>query len=114
MAAVALLLLARPWPPEAMPEVPDAGAAPELQLEHGVMTDAAELGEEWAGLPVPATPRPDQETRCDADAAEVNINGGCYIATDKRPPCPSRQYEHGGKCWVAVGKRGRPATSIGQ
>jgi hypothetical protein len=114
-AGIALLVLARPAPPEVLLEAPDAGVALDgLAATPGVMTDGSGLGEEWAGIPIPAKPRPDQETKCDATAGEVSINGGCYLELSSKPPCPPRQYEHGGKCWVAVGKRSRPATSVGQ
>lgn len=49
---------------------------------------------------------------------EVEINGGCWMATDKAPPCPAPTggwmfYAHEGKCYVPVGHTARPATSGG-
>jgi hypothetical protein len=49
---------------------------------------------------------------------EVEINGGCWMATDKVPPCPEPKngwvsYAHEGKCYVPVGHTARPATSGG-
>jgi len=112
-AAVLLVLGSGIFAP--LPDVPDAGTpdAGLLAPEAGVMTDGS-TGEEWAGIPIPTAPAPGQKTQCSAKAAEVLINGGCYIQTAQVPPCPDLQYEHGGKCWAAVGKRTRPAQSLGE
>lgn len=53
-----------------------------------------------AGLDVPTRPFKGQKTKdCDADASEQLINGGCWVATDRRSPCGDKQYEHKGKCY---------------
>jgi hypothetical protein len=50
------------------------------------------------------------------EGVEVELNGGCWMATDKTPPCPAPKggwvfYAHEGKCWVPVAHTPRPATS---
>lgn len=52
------------------------------------------------------------------EGVEVELNGGCWMATDKKPPCPPPStgwqfYAHEGKCWVPVAHTPRPATSGG-
>lgn len=98
--------------PREAPEAPDAGV--ELALaepEEGGMTDAS-MGDEWASLPIPPKPGPNQETRCDPKRDEVSISGGCYLRLERKPPCAEGQYVHEGRCYVAVGKRERPATTL--
>lgn len=114
VAATVLLASLALWRPSPVPDSPDAGtplpgvlAAPESAVFY---SDAS--SEAWAGIPVPPKPAPNQETRCSQDNAEVSINGACYVATEHKPPCPGKQYEHGGKCWIAVGKREQPRQSI--
>jgi hypothetical protein len=111
LAAVLLASLAL-WAPSPVPDAPDAGTPLPEAPAAGVTTDGS--SEAWAGIPVPPKPGPGQETRCEPDNAEVSINGACYVETKASPPCPGKQYEHGGKCWVAVGKRERPAQSLGR
>lgn len=47
---------------------------------------------------------------------EEEISGGCWLATDKMPPCPLPRggwvfFAHEGKCWLPVAHaRGLPTT----
>ena len=41
---------------------------------------------------------------CETDRGEVEINKGCWIALDKRPPCYSNHAEYQGKCYMPVRK----------
>jgi hypothetical protein len=63
-------------------------------------------------LRVPEKPPEWQETRCEARRDEKSINGGCYVKAARPPPCAEGQFEHDQQCWVAVGKRTRPVTTI--
>lgn len=64
-------------------------------------------------LDLPPRPFPDQKTRnCDEDQAEVKINGGCWVGTDRAPPCGEKMYEHKGKCYRPVGKEKEPARAF--
>lgn len=112
LAAAACLLWALQVRP--VPDAPDAGTLAPPAPAAGVMTDASTEGDVWAGIPVPPQPGPGQETQCDPASAEVSINGACYVQTSSEPPCPGKQYEHGGKCWIAVGKRKPAGRAIGQ
>lgn len=61
-------------------------------------------------------PGPNQKRAgaCDADAAQVEINGGCWMKTDKPPPCPrGKLWEHEGKCWVPVAEA-KPVPTSGE
>jgi hypothetical protein len=48
---------------------------------------------------------------CDADAGEEAINGACYFAAKRVPPC-GRLVEHEGSCYRAIAKAPREPTSI--
>lgn len=59
-------------------------------------------------------PGPNQKRAedCDADQAQVPINGGCWVETKKPPPCPrGKLWEHEGKCWLPVAYAARVPTS---
>jgi hypothetical protein len=61
------------------------------------------------GLPPPG---PNQKTAedCNPDHFEVH-NGGCWLATEKKPPCPRGQWEHEKRCWFPVAHAARTPTS---
>ncbi|NVJ13120.1 hypothetical protein [Myxococcus sp. AM010] len=62
---------------------------------------------------MPPRPFEGQKTKkCDPDQAEVSINGGCWVATDRTAPCGDKMYEHKGKCYRPVGKPNEPLRSI--
>lgn len=51
---------------------------------------------------------------CDPDRAQVAIDGGCWVKTDKPPPCPKgKLWEHEGKCWFPVAY-GKPVPTSGE
>ncbi|NNB94330.1 hypothetical protein HI113_10475 [Corallococcus exiguus] len=55
-------------------------------------------------LDVPKKPFRGQKTKdCDADASEELINGGCWVATDRKAPCGDKQYQWRGKCYRPIG-----------
>jgi len=50
--------------------------------------------------------------KCDKRAAEVEVNGGCWIQTTTAPPCPDGvQWEHEGRCWRPVAPAARAPTT---
>jgi hypothetical protein len=62
------------------------------------------------------SPGPNQKRtgRCDTEAAEVEINGGCWIKTEKAPPCTmGKLWEHEGRCWRPVAEA-KPAPTTGE
>ncbi|HEX5747131.1 MAG TPA: hypothetical protein VFZ09_12885 [Archangium sp.] len=53
--------------------------------------------------PLPARPFSDQaKVPCFPKSGEVEINGGCWVALEKRPPCFENQAEYQGKCYMPV------------
>ena len=78
----------------------DAGAA--LPLTLGLATGS-----------VPAlAPGQKPAASCDAELAEVPINGGCWMKTDVPPPCPERKlWEHEGACWRPIPRTAKAPTS---
>lgn len=75
------------------------------------VTDTKPLG---LAYPMPAKPFRNQAAApCDLSLLEEEINGGCWLALDKRPPCIKIHAEYQGKCYVPVAKdRGRLPTSV--
>ncbi|MCY1082957.1 hypothetical protein [Archangium lansingense] len=58
--------------------------------------------------PLPAKPFIDQaKAPCIPNEGEVEINGGCWVALEKRPPCFGSQAEYEGKCYLPVSARSR-------
>jgi hypothetical protein len=49
---------------------------------------------------------------CDPDLGERPINGGCWMLTEVKRPCPpGKLYEHEGQCWRPIPRRARVPTS---
>jgi hypothetical protein len=73
------------------------------------------LGESDAGTiayPLPAKPFAEQATT-PCKRYEVDLNGGCWLALDQRPPCEKDVHlEYQGKCYVPVAKRTRPRQAV--
>lgn len=62
-------------------------------------------------LPPPG-PNQIRAGKCDKRAAEVELNGGCWIKTETPPPCPEGiQWEHAGRCWRPVAPAARAPTT---
>lgn len=66
----------------------------------------------------PAYPLPDkpfknqQAAPCDPKLDEIEINGGCWLALKRRPPCLDSQAEYQGVCYLPNAKHpGRPPQS---
>ena len=63
--------------------------------------------------PLPQKPFIDQaKAPCKPDEGEVEINGGCWMALEKRPPCYVVQAEYKGKCYMPVSARRREPQSL--
>lgn len=68
------------------------------------------------GSKIPPEPGPNQKRAgtCNPKAAQVEINGGCWVQTQTPPPCPEGvQWEHEGHCWLPVAPAARSPTSGG-
>lgn len=62
---------------------------------------------------IPLKPEPFQKTPpCNEDAGEEAVNGACYAAMKRKPPCGPILLEHEGTCYRAVAKAPKPPTSI--
>jgi hypothetical protein len=61
------------------------------------------------GLPPPG-PNQKRAEECDLEHFEVH-SGGCWLATEKKPPCPRGQWEHERRCWFPVAHAARVPTS---
>ena len=62
--------------------------------------------------PLPAKPfRNQAKAPCMPRKGEVEINGGCWVALAKRPPCYNDQAEYQGKCYLPVAERPKPEPS---
>lgn len=55
--------------------------------------------------PMPSRPFRSQALPPCLPSVEVEINGGCWIAAEQRPPCNSILAEHEGKCYLPVHKK---------
>ncbi|HYO64745.1 MAG TPA: hypothetical protein VEU33_01575 [Archangium sp.] len=73
-----------------------------------VLTDDAGGGAEPFAYPLPGKPFSDQaKAPCRTHLDEVEINGGCWVTLERRPPCRETQAEYGGKCYLPVSARTR-------
>lgn len=55
--------------------------------------------------PIPEQPFRNQAIApCFTDRDEVELNGGCWLALKRKPPCLEVQAEHKGECWLPVSK----------
>jgi hypothetical protein len=70
--------------------------------------DFVDLGKpdpEAIAYPLPEKPWTKQAVApCETDKGAVEINGGCWVALEKKPPCFSNQAEYKGKCYMPVRK----------
>jgi hypothetical protein len=72
------------------------------------LVDTGEVAGEGITYPLPAKPFSDQaKAPCKPDLYEVELNGGCWLALEKRPPCGENYAEYQGKCYVPVSARSR-------
>jgi hypothetical protein len=64
--------------------------------------------------PLPRLPfRNQAKAPCKTQLFEVEINGGCWVALEQKPPCAEVRAEYEGKCYLPVAKdRGRPPEAF--
>ncbi len=63
--------------------------------------------------PMPAKPfRNQAKAPCPPEREEAEINGGCWVVLERRPPCLSDQAEYKGKCYLPVASEQRPPQSV--
>jgi hypothetical protein len=67
------------------------------------INSSEESGARPLAFPMPNGPLEGQrKPPCDAERAEVEIRGGCWVEIARRAPCPKGSAEYQGKCYVAV------------
>ncbi|PTL79758.1 hypothetical protein [Vitiosangium sp. GDMCC 1.1324] len=95
-----------PTPPRPAPvlgELADAG------VSSSFLIDGAEQGPAGIAYPLPDKPFSNQaKPPCLTRRDEVAINGGCWVALERRPPCHEEQAEYKGKCYLPVSSNRGP------
>ncbi|QQR46515.1 hypothetical protein JKA73_10795 [Myxococcus xanthus] len=110
-AALVGVYMVPPPPPEPPPGSVQTAAGPAGGFVLAAMTSDALL----FALELPSRPFEGQKTRkCDPDQGEVFINGGCWVALEKKAPCGDKLYEHKGKCFRPAAKPTESPRSISQ
>ena len=72
------------------------------------LVDTGDEGPAGITYPLPGKPFSDQaKAPCKPNLDEVEINGGCWLTLEKRPPCGENYAEYQGKCYVPVSARSR-------
>jgi hypothetical protein len=72
------------------------------------LVDTGDVGLPVISYPLPEKPFSDQaKVPCKTNLHEVEINGGCWLALELRPPCGENYAEYRGKCYVPVSARSR-------
>ncbi|WNG13240.1 hypothetical protein [Cystobacter fuscus] len=96
----------QPLAPVVVSEAPSEADAP-------LLSDSEPPVPEALAYPLPAKPFRDQAAApCKPQVDEVEINGGCWLAVKRSPPCLDVQAEYQGTCYLPVSKhRGRPPQS---
>ncbi|AKI99379.1 hypothetical protein ATI61_109418 [Archangium gephyra] len=103
----------------------DNGPGPGARTAHGVaaeaaarldapsVTDKQDPSLAAIAYPMPGGPfRNQAKAPCRPKEGEVEINGGCWVALEKRPPCFETQAEYQGKCYLPVSAATRKAQSL--
>ncbi|WP_211241477.1 hypothetical protein [Cystobacter fuscus] len=106
-----LLLAGKPGhPPSPAPvELSDIRS----EVDAPIVTGSAPPAPTSLAYPLPKKPFRNQAiTPCKPELWEEEINKGCWMALDQRPPCLDVQAEYQGTCYLPVAKdRGRPPQS---
>lgn len=79
------------------------GALAVAEVQAPTLVDLDHSGVPAITYPLPARPFSDQaKAPCFPKSGEVEINGGCWVALEQRPPCYENQAEYQGKCYMPV------------
>lgn len=94
------------------PAGPVPAPVPQVPLLSSTPSNLPVLAMVMPGTLPPPGPNQLRAGKCDDRGSEVAINGGCWVATDKKPPCPEGiQWEHDGRCWRPVAPAARAPTT---
>lgn len=104
---------ARPMdPPSASPSALNLNGMSDTGLPSTVLIDGQAKGPAGIAYPLPDKPFTSQvRPPCRTNADHVEINGGCWVALERRPPC-GEHAEYQGKCYIPVIKPPRPPQSL--
>jgi len=70
------------------------------------LVDITPPGAAVIAYPLPAKPFSNQaKAPCRPKQGEVELNGGCWVTLEKRPPCYDDHAEYQGKCYLPVSAR---------
>jgi hypothetical protein len=87
----------------------------EAPLNATTLVQAEDPNSSGITYPLPAKPFGNQaKAPCKPRKGEVEINGGCWVTLEKRPPCYDDQAEYQGKCYLPVAQRPKPQPSAVQ
>ncbi|MCY1074850.1 hypothetical protein [Archangium lansingense] len=100
-----------PTPP---PSIPGIGGLADYGRPSSFLVDGETRGPAGISYPLPDKPFSNQaKPPCRTGRDEVAINGGCWVALERRPPCHEEQAEYQGKCYLPVSTREpRPPQSL--
>ena len=95
------------------PKVATHAPATPLREEDALTDMQPDGGATPGGRRIPEKPADWQKRPpCDEDSGEEAINGACYGAMKRKPPCGPKMVQHGDTCYRAVAKAPKPPTSI--
>jgi hypothetical protein len=99
-----------PTPP---PSTPGLGELADARISSSFLSDGEVQGPAGIAYPLPSKPFSNQvRPPCRTKANHVAINGGCWIAIERRPPCDEEHAEYQGKCYIPIVKAPRPPQSL--
>lgn len=116
VALLVLLLVAAHW--RAPTESPrggqhEVGGVAAQASGAPALVATGEVDSTVIAYPLPAKPFSDQaKAPCYPNLDEVEINGGCWVTVERRPPCRDKQAEYQGKCYLPVAARLRTPQSL--
>jgi hypothetical protein len=85
------------------PSTPGAGELADTGLQSSFLIDGEVQSPAGISYPLPDKPFQNQaKPPCITRRDEVAINGGCWVALERRPPCHEEQAEYKGKCYLPV------------
>ena len=87
-------------------ELADAGLLSSFQIDGEKQSPAG------IAYPLPDKPFSNQvRPPCRTQADQIELNGGCWLTLERRPPC-EEYAEYKGKCYIPITKAPRPPQSV--
>ncbi|QRK04350.1 hypothetical protein JQX13_29265 [Archangium violaceum] len=96
-----------------VPSAPVVASPAEAGVRSSFLTAGGERDPAAIAYPLPDKPLQGQSRPpCNTRRDEVVINGGCWVALERRPPCHEEQAEYQGKCYLPVSAKPRLPQSL--